>query len=99
MAMCGVEPSPISPTDGPGFRLLQQTVNAYFPGAPVAPNLLVARTDSVHYYQIKPDVYSFFPVVRDQTNIEAVHGMNESLGTAAYLKAVQFMAAMMQIAS
>ena len=64
--------------------------------SPVAPNLLVARTDSIHYYQITPDGYHFFPGVRDQTDIEAVHGMNESLGTAAYLKAVQFMAAMMQ---
>ncbi len=90
------EPSPVSPTDGPGFKLLQQTVNAYFPDAPVTPNLLVARTDSVHYYQITPDVYRFFPAVRDETDIEAIHGINERMGTAAYLKAVQFMAAMMQ---
>ena len=90
------EPSPISPTDGAGFKLLQQTVNAYFPDAPVTPNLLVARTDSVHYYQITPDVYRFFPAVRDETDIEAVHGINECMGTAAYVKAVQFMAAMMR---
>lgn len=64
--------------------------------SPVAPNLLVARTDSVHYYQITPDVYRFFPGVRDQTDIEAVHVINERLGTVAYLKAVQFMEAMMQ---
>lgn len=93
------EPSPISPTDGPGFKLLEQTVSAYFPGAPVTPNLLVARTDSVHYYQITPDVYRFFPAVRDETDIEAVHGVNERMGAAAYLKAVQFMAAIMQGAS
>jgi carboxypeptidase PM20D1 len=90
------EPSPISPTDGDGFRLLQRTVNAYFPDVPVAPNLLVARTDSVHYYQITPNVYRFFPAVRDETDIEAVHGINERMSTAAYLHAVQFMAAMMQ---
>jgi carboxypeptidase PM20D1 len=90
------EPSPISPTDSAGFKLLQQTVNAYFPDAPVTPNLLVARTDSVHYYQITPDVYRFFPAVRDETDIEAVHGINERMGTAAYVKAVQFMAAMMR---
>lgn len=90
------EPSPISPTDSAGFKLLQQTVNAYFPDAPVTPNLLVARTDSVHYYQITPDVYRFFPALRDETDIEAVHGINERMGTAAYVKAVQFMAAMMR---
>ena len=90
------EPSPISPTVGPGFALLKQTISAFFPDAPVTPNLLVARTDSVQYYLITPDVYKFFPSVRDETDVESIHGINERMGTAAYIKAVQFMASMMR---
>jgi carboxypeptidase PM20D1 len=90
------EPSPISPTGGPGFALLKKTIGEFFPNAPVTPNLLVARTDSVQYYLITPDVYKFFPSVRDETDIESIHGINERMGTAAYVKAVQFMAAMMR---
>jgi carboxypeptidase PM20D1 len=90
------EASPESPTDGPGYDLLRGTIEKFFPNAPVTPNLLVARTDSVHYYQLTPDVYRFFPAVRTEVDIESIHGINERMGIADYAKAVQFMAALMQ---
>ncbi len=93
------EPSPISPTDSDGYKLLSRTVQEFFPDAPVTPNLLVARTDSVHYYQLTPNVYRFFPAIRDEEDVAAVHGINERISVENYLRAAQFMAAIMQDAS
>ncbi len=92
-------PSPVSPTDADGYRLLSKMIGEFFPDAPVTPNLLVARTDSVHYYRLTPNVYRFFPAVRDEQDVAAVHGINERMSVENYLRAVQFMAAMMQDAS
>ncbi len=92
-------PSPVSPTDADGYRLLTETIQKFFPQAPVTPNLLVARTDSVHYYKLTPKVYRFFPAVRDEQDVAAVHGINERMSVENYLRAVQFMAALMQDAS
>ena len=93
------DPSPISPTDGPGYSLLKRNIERFFPAAPVTPILLVARTDSVHYYSITRNVYRFFPAVRDESDVDAVHGVNERMGVENYVSAVQFMAAMIEGAS
>lgn len=90
------DPSPISPVDAPSFSLLAETVHQFFPDALLAPNLLVARTDSARYYAITQNVYKFFPAIRDEADTARVHGTNERLGTADYLKAVQFMAELLQ---
>jgi carboxypeptidase PM20D1 len=90
------EASPESPTDSSGYKLLKQTIEEFFPDAPVTPNLLVARTDSVHYYQLTPNVYRFFPQVRDEADVETIHGINERIKVTDYARAVQFMAALMQ---
>ena len=92
-------PSPVSPVKAEGYALLSKTIQEFFPDAPVTPNLLVARTDSVHYYQLTPNVYRFFPAVRDEEDVAAVHGVNERMSVENYLRAVQFMAALMQDAS
>lgn len=89
-------PRAISPTRGPEFALLRRTIQSYFPDTAVVPYLLVARTDSVQYYAVTPNVYRFFPGVRVETDMERVHGTNERMATAEYLKAVQFMARLMQ---
>lgn len=89
-------PRAISPTNGPEFALLQQTIEAFFPNTPVAPNLLVARTDSVQYYAVTPNVYRFFPSIRTAGDRGRVHGTNERMSTEDYLRAVQFMARIMK---
>jgi carboxypeptidase PM20D1 len=90
------DPSPVSPVDAPAFKLLKQTVRQFFPGAILVPNLLVARTDSARYYAITDNVYKFFPAIRDEADAARVHGTNERLGTADYMKAIQFMASLMR---
>ena len=90
------DPSPISTTATPAFAALTQTVQEFFPEALVAPNLLVARTDSARYTGISSNIYKFFPAIRDEADGDRVHGTNERLGTNDYLRSVQFMAALLR---
>ena len=90
------EPSSIAPTSGAPFLGLEQTVEQFFPQAVVTPNLLVARTDSVRYAALTPNIYKFFPAIRDEADGERVHGINERLGTEDYLRSVQFMATLLR---
>ena len=90
------DPSPVAPRDTDSYRTLLQTIHQFFPQASPAPNLLTARTDSARYYAITPNVYKFFPAIRDKEDNERLHGVNERFAMEDYLKAVQFMAALMQ---
>jgi carboxypeptidase PM20D1 len=90
------DPTPISPTDTPGYLALTQTVHDFFPEAVLAPNLLGAHTDSSLYYSLTHTVYRFFPAVRTEADNERIHGVNERLSISGYLRAVQFMATLMR---
>ncbi len=90
------EASPVSPTDAPGYRTLESMVEEFFPGATVTPNLLVARTDSARYYALTDNVYKFFPMVRNEADMQRIHGINERFAAADYVKAIQFMAQLMR---
>ncbi len=73
------EPSNVSPVDSPNFALLSRTVLEVFPGAIVAPYLMVAATDSRHFEGLTSDVYRFMPFRLNAAEIESIHGTNESL--------------------
>jgi carboxypeptidase PM20D1 len=90
------DPTPISPTDTPGYLALTQTVHDFFPEAVLTPNLLGAHTDSSLYYSLTNNVYRFFPAVRTEADNERIHGVNERLSTSDYLRAVQFMATLIR---
>lgn len=90
------DPSIVSPTNGPGYAMLTQTIHTFFPHAAVAPYLVLGATDSRTYYAITPNVYRFFPAVREQDDHLRVHGTDERMGTVQYLQAIQFMALLME---
>lgn len=92
----GRDPSRVSSTDSAGYRLLQSTFAAEFPGLLVVPNLLVGATDSSHYGAVAQDVYRFSPVRVAGDALETVHGIDERISADAYVKAVAFMARFME---
>ena len=49
----------MAPTDSAQYRALQQTIREVFPDALVAPGLMVAGTDSIHYGAISDHVFTF----------------------------------------
>ncbi len=90
-------PSRISPTDAEPFRVIARTVGEVFPDAVVVPNLLMAATDAVHYEGLTEHVYRLSPLALDR--LEMVHGINERVSTASYVRGVQFMARLMENAA
>jgi carboxypeptidase PM20D1 len=89
-------PSPVSPTDTPGFTTLVGTIREFFPGVVVTPYMVQAATDSQYYYAISPNVYRFSPIEGSLSMMGMVHGFNERMTTANYVHAVQFEAQLLQ---
>jgi carboxypeptidase PM20D1 len=86
------EPSNVSPIDSPNFNLLSRTVREVFPGAIVAPYLMVAATDSRHFEGLTRDVYRFMPFRLTNRDIEGIHGTNERIRIEVLADVVTFYA-------
>ncbi|WP_256856473.1 M20 family peptidase [Variovorax sp. KK3] len=84
------EPSPVSPTDGLGYRAIAQSVRQVFPEAVVAPGLMIAATDSRHFSIVSDAVYRFSPVRAKPEELPRFHGTNERISIANYIEMIQF---------
>ncbi|NBT56588.1 MAG: hypothetical protein EBT05_17530, partial [Betaproteobacteria bacterium] len=71
-------------------HLLNSTIREVFPDALVAPGLMVAGTDSIHYGDISDHVFKFSPVRANAEDLKRFHGTNERLSTANYADAIRF---------
>jgi carboxypeptidase PM20D1 len=85
------EPSPVSSTRSWGWKTLAATAGAVS-GAPVAPGLVTAATDSRFLTPVAKDVYRFQPVEFALKDVEMIHGTNERLTLSNLEKMVQFYA-------
>jgi carboxypeptidase PM20D1 len=72
------DPSPVSSTTSDGYRAIAALAHQTS-GAPVAPALVTAGTDSRHLAEVASDVYRFQPVRFALKDVEMVHGVNEHL--------------------
>jgi carboxypeptidase PM20D1 len=71
------EPSPVSPTDSEGYRLVERTIRQIFPEAIVAPYLLPGGTDSRHFTALTSDVYRFGAIRVGSDDLRRAHGTDE----------------------
>ena len=85
-----MEPSPVSRTDAPSYLAIARTVREVFPGAVVAPALVVGATDSRYYADLSDDVYKFSPVRAGPTDIPRFHGTNERIAIKNYAEMIRF---------
>ncbi|WP_413879064.1 M20 family peptidase [Candidatus Aalborgicola defluviihabitans] len=91
MALPGaVDASKVAPTDSAQYRLLDKTIHEVFPGVLVAPGLMIAATDSVHYGEISDHIFKFSPVRANAEDLKRFHGTNERLSVANYAEAIRF---------
>jgi carboxypeptidase PM20D1 len=93
------DPSPVSPSDGPAFGLLQATIAELFPGAVVAPALVVGGTDARYYHAVADAVYRFGPFRFGAADIKLPHGIDERIAVANLGDAVRFYARLIENAS
>jgi carboxypeptidase PM20D1 len=84
-----VEPSPVSSTASPGWKMVA-AVAGKVTGAPVAPSLVTAGTDSRHLQGVAQDVYRFEPVALSLKDVEMIHGTDEHLSLDNLRQAVEF---------
>jgi len=84
------EPSAVSRTDTPAYRLVARSLHELQPEVLVAPGLLVGGTDSRHYAAISESIFRFTPVHAAKDDLARFHGTNERLSVANYVEMIQF---------
>ena len=92
------EPSPVSSTSSDGWKALAAVAGAVT-GAPVAPSLVTAGTDSRFLQPVASDVYRFQPMDFGDKDIEAIHGTNEHLTLTNLKQCVEFYARLIATAA
>jgi carboxypeptidase PM20D1 len=92
------EASPVSSTTSDGWKTLA-AVAATVTGAPVAPSLVTAGTDSRFLQPVAKDVYRFQPMDFGLTDIGMIHGTNEHLTLKNLKQSVQFYARLVATAA
>jgi len=71
------DPPPLSPVGSRAYRLLESTVQRFYPGAVVVPGLVLGATDARHYTALADGVYHFAPFVLRADDRARLHGSNE----------------------
>ncbi|MEZ4452840.1 MAG: M20/M25/M40 family metallo-hydrolase [Nannocystaceae bacterium] len=90
------EPPPIARADGPGFAAIAAAVRGAIPDAVVAPSLAVATSDSRHYQGIVGDIYRLRPIHLSAEEIAAIHGIDERLPVAEFVREIRIDAAILR---
>jgi len=84
------QPSPISPTSGWSFGMLNDTIREIMPDAIVAPTLVLGRTDCCYFVDLSPCCYRFVPQRIRAGELASIHGVNESLTIDSYGEMISF---------
>jgi carboxypeptidase PM20D1 len=84
------EPSPVSPTDSEGYRLIERTILQIHPEAVVAPYLLPGGTDSRHFTALTPHVYRFGAIRVGSDDLRRAHGTDERVAVDVLARMVAF---------
>jgi carboxypeptidase PM20D1 len=92
------EPSEISSTSSAGWATLRAVAGASV-GAPVAPSLVTAATDSRFLRPVAADIYRFQPVELKLADVGMIHGTNEHMTLRNLEQAVQFYARLVATAA
>jgi carboxypeptidase PM20D1 len=92
------EPSRVSSTASDGWKMVS-AVAGKVTGAPVAPSLVTAGTDSRYLQGVATDVYRFQPMAFGLRDIEMIHGTNEHLTLTNLRQCVDFYARLIATAA
>ena len=84
------EPSPVSDVESESFLVLSRTIREIFPGAIVAPWVLVGGSDARHYAGVSRNVLRFGGARVGAEDIGRVHGTDERVSVGAHAQAIRF---------
>src|SRR5690606_32067986 len=91
------EPSPVSSTDSPRFRLLGELTTAVVPEAAVTTGLVPGATDARHYHRVARERFGFAPILMDSTELDRIHGTDERLSLDNYARLIWFTGQFMRL--
>ncbi|MFT4234087.1 MAG: M20/M25/M40 family metallo-hydrolase [Microbacterium sp.] len=92
----GEDPSPESPSAGPGFEAIVHAVAEAYPDAPTVPYLMMQATDSRHWHRHVPNVYRFAPLVMDAAQRASIHGTDEQVDVSSLVAGEVFSRALIR---
>ena len=84
------EASAVSDIHSEGFKLIQRTVSQIFPDTIIAPILVLAATDTMHYQEISQNIFRFLPIRFTSEDLARLHGTDERLGVDDLEQLIQF---------
>jgi carboxypeptidase PM20D1 len=84
------DPSPVSDPESESFALMQRTIGEVFPGAVVAPALVLGGTDARYYTGVSDDVYRFSPYRYVMSDLSRAHGIDERISIEHHADAIRF---------
>jgi carboxypeptidase PM20D1 len=94
------EPSPVSSTASEGWKYVAATAAAVAAkGAPLAPSLVVAGTDSRSMSDVSADVYRFQPIELTMAETKMIHGTNEHMTLANLERTMRYYAQLIATAA
>ena len=86
----GMDPSPISPTEGDAWEVIVRTARDSFGDIIVSPYLMLACSDSRHFSEICDRVYRFSPMLLTSEERASIHGNDERIAVSSLEKIVEF---------
>ncbi|XP_038060708.1 N-fatty-acyl-amino acid synthase/hydrolase PM20D1.2-like isoform X2 [Patiria miniata] len=72
------------------YQSIGQSIKQVFPDAIVAPGILLANTDTIHYTSVTDKLYRFCPTFNLPEDIPRFHGVNERIRISNYEQVVKF---------
>jgi carboxypeptidase PM20D1 len=93
----GDEPSTVSPSDTAPFRAVAAAIRQIYADAIVAPFLVVGATDARHYAGLTHNVYRLAPLSLTGADLDRLHGVDERIAIADYLRAVRWYAQVIRL--
>jgi carboxypeptidase PM20D1 len=83
-------PSMVSSGESFGYKKTDSTIRKIFPDILVAPSLMIAATDSKHYFRISENIYRFLPILFKKEDLERIHGKDERISVEGYRDVIRF---------
>ena len=95
LALDGADPAPVSPASGAAWEAIAASIGDAFPGAAVAPYVMLQASDSRHFAAISENVYRFLPFDLRQEELQSIHGIDERIRVSTYRRAIDFFDALL----
>jgi carboxypeptidase PM20D1 len=95
----GGEASPVSSMASDGYRHIERAIREVFPGAVVAPGLMLAGTDAKHFVGLADQLYRFSPVRAGPAELSRPHGTDERLAVDNLAEMIRFYHRLLQLAA